>query len=278
MPNFSRTPVPEVHLELAPLAKVLIQVQFSRTPQLVTDEAESVIAERLARYPVRRRQSVGVAEVAFSVNGQQMPFPMPGPPSAFLTFSDASSTWTASVTDTAVSLETTAYASRDDFCDRALELFAAVASVALPPVVDRVGLRYINRLLGDSLAELPRFVIPQLCGLYGVVQDDLLTLVHSVTDSMMDIGSGERLQVKSGVLPGGMAFDPALPPVGEPSWLLDMDVFTTAGGFSFEPPALAERLRGYSEIAYAFFRFATTEAFQEHHQGSSATAIVRGQL
>jgi uncharacterized protein (TIGR04255 family) len=276
MSNFSRTPVSEVHLELAPLAKVLMQVQFSRTPQLVADEAESVIAERLARYPVRRRQAVGVAEVAFSVNGQQMPFPMPGPPSAFLTFSDASSTWTASVTDTAVSLETTAYTSRDDFCDRALELFAAVASVALPPVVDRVGLRYIDRLLGDSLQELPRFVIPQLCGLYGAVQDDL-ALVHSVTDSMIDIGPAERLQVKSGVLPGGMAFDPVLPPVGEPSWLLDMDVFTTAAGFPFEPPALAQRLRGYAETAYAFFRFATTEAFQEHHLGSSATTTAIGQ-
>lgn len=276
MSNFSRTPVPEVHLELAPLAKVLMQVQFSRTPQLVTDEAESVMAERLARYPVRRRQAVGMAEVAFSVNGQPMPFPMPAAPSAFLTFSDASSTWTVSVTDTAISLETTAYTSRDDFCDRALELFAAIASVALPPVVDRVGLRYIDRLLGDGLAELPRFVIPQLRGLYGVVQDDL-ALVHSVTDSLIEIGPAERLQVKSGVLPAGMAFDPILPPVGQPSWLLDIDVFTTTGGFPFEPPALAERLRGYAQMAYAFFRFATTEAFQEHHQGASATNHAGGQ-
>lgn len=269
MPRFSRTPVTEVHLELAPLAKVLMQVQFSRTPQLVTDEAEAVIAERLARYPVRRRQAV-VTGFTFAVNGQQIPLPPP-PPSSVLTFSDPSGKWVVSVADTSVSIETTDYATRDDYCTRALELFKAVAAISLPPVVDRVGLRYIDRLSGATLERLDELVIPELRGLHGAVEQPLV-LNHSVTDSVVMIGENEHLQVKSGFLPPGAAFDPALPSLPDPSWILDMDVFTTAGGFAFDPEALTERLHEYAETAYSFFRFATTETFQELHQEASAAA------
>lgn len=270
MPNFNRVPVREVHLELAPLAKVLMQVQFSRSPQLVTDEAETLIADRLGRYPVRRRQAIGGA-VMFSVNGQQLPVPPPAP-SPFLTFSNPHSTWVAALTDTSVSLETVAYESRDDFCDRALELLTSLAAVALPPVVDRVGLRYIDRLTGDALSRVQDFVVPQIAGLYGCV-DGELSLAHSVTDSLIEIKADERLQVKSGFLPPGATFDPSLSPLPEPSWVLDMDVFTTAGGFPFDPEALVDRLRGYAETAYAFFRFTTTEAFQEHHRETGAPSV-----
>lgn len=269
MPRFSRTPLPEVHLELAPLAKVLMQVQFSRTPQLLTDDAEAVIAERLARYPVRRRQAVATG-FTFAVNGQQFPLPPPAP-SSVLTFSDASGKWVVSVADTSVSIETTDYATRSDFCARAHELFEAAAAVSLPPIVDRVGMRYIDRLSGATLERLEEFVIPELRGLHGAIEQPLV-LNHSVTDSVIIIGENEHLQVKSGFLPPGGAFDPSLPPLPEPSWILDMDVFTTAGGFAFDPEALTERLREYAETAYCFFRFATTEAFQELHQQSSATA------
>ena len=37
MPKFSVTPVDEVRLYRAPLTKVLMQVQYSRTPQLMTE-------------------------------------------------------------------------------------------------------------------------------------------------------------------------------------------------------------------------------------------------
>lgn len=264
MPNFSRETLPELHLERAPLAKVLMQVQFSRTPNAVTEEAEATLADRLGRYPVRRRQAAAQGAFSVIVNGQPLPGLAPSPTaSTFLTFADAASTWIVSVTDTAVSLETTVYESRSDFCERSLELFAALAAVALPPVVDRVGLRYVNRLTGGDLDQLSDFVIPQLRGLHGCMDGDY-TLVHSVTDSQIEISADERLQVRSGYLPAAAAFDAALPASPEPSWVLDLDVFTTSGGFAFDPEALTQRLRTYAETAYVFFRFATTDALQEH--------------
>lgn len=269
MSKFSLAPVEETPLDHAPLAKVLMQVQFSRAPQLVTDAAESLIAELLGRYPVRRRQVTAFPSLV--VNGQPVDMAGAAQPSTVLLFSDAAATWQVSVTDTSASLETSDYSSRDDFCGRAEEVLAAVAAVALPPVVDRVGVRYIDRLVGDQLPRVPELVIPQLQVLCGSV-DPALPLHHSITDSLIEIGPTERLQVRSGLLPAGAAFDPALPVVPEPAWLLDMDVYTIQAGFAFDPTALGAQLRRFAETAYAFFRFATTRAFEHEHRGEPAPA------
>lgn len=269
MLKFSLTPVEEVHLHRAPLAKVLMQVQYSRTPQLVTDGAEAVMAETLGRYPVRRRQVTAGVIPNVVINGQQLQLPGSITPGVALAFSDQKGAWQATVTETAVALETSDYGSRDDFCGRAAEIFAAIASVALPPVVDRVGIRYIDRLSGATVENVPTYFIPELRALVGCVEPPLW-LQHSITESQIDIGPAEGMLLRSGLLPAGGAFDPALPPVGEPSWVLDMDVFTRQAGFAFEPDELTQRLRRYAETVYAFFRFATTDAFQDAHRGEPA--------
>jgi uncharacterized protein (TIGR04255 family) len=271
MSKFSLAAVDEVQLHPAPLAKVLMQVQYSRTPQLVTDGAEAVIAETLGRYPVRRRQVTAGTVPNVTVNGQQLQMPSNITPGVALTFSDTKGLWQVSFTETAVALETSDYSTRDDFCGRAAEIFVAIASVALPPVVDRVGIRYIDRLTGAAVGKVPTYVIPELTTLVACIESPL-RLQHSITESLIEVGAGESLLVRSGLLPAGSAFDPALPAVGEPSWVLDMDAFTTQAGFAFDPDDLAQQLRRYAEYVYAFFRFATTEAFQDAHRSESMPA------
>lgn len=253
--------VPEVHLPRAPLVKVLTQVQFSRTPALVSDETEMAIAEVLGRYPIRRQALA--AGVAFSMGiaaGAPMPFPQS--PSVIRLFTDPAGSWQVTVTETSVAVESFKYDSRDDFCDRAQEVLTAVAFVSRPPVVDRVGVRYIDRLTGNDLVRLNEYIVPELRVLYGAVGGGLV-LEHSVSDTVIRIAENERMQVRSGLLPPNGGFDPALSPLPEPSWVLDLDVFTIQGGIQFEPAALGDRLRRYADHAYAFFRFATTDVFQE---------------
>jgi uncharacterized protein (TIGR04255 family) len=253
---FSLDPVPEIHLARAPLEKVLTQVQFSLTPGLVSEAGEEGLAAALSRYPVRRRgQSLNV-----TINpGTGMIEPKAV---STLSFADPSQEWTVTVMETAVALETTAYDSRDDFCGRAREVFAAIAAVAAPPVVDRVGLRYIDRIRdGGDLLRLEEYINPRLRVLDGQVSDPL-AVEHSVTDTLLRIADDERLKVRSGILPPGAAFDPVLVAIPEASWVLDLDVFTTAGGFTFEPDALEARLRRYADHVYSFFRWATTDEFQ----------------
>jgi uncharacterized protein (TIGR04255 family) len=123
MTLFTLDSVPEIPLARAPLAKVLLQVQFSRTPELVSDEGERRLAALLTEYPVRR-QGVSISIVVTP----------PAPPEQRSTptrvFADPSQAWVITVTEQALSLETTAYVSRSDFCIRAGGLFDAVAATA----------------------------------------------------------------------------------------------------------------------------------------------------
>jgi uncharacterized protein (TIGR04255 family) len=261
MTVFSLAPVPEVHLARAPLAKVLMSVQFSRTPALVSEEAESQLAESLSRYPVRRQGVAGL--LAIPLFGQLGMAPGLTPQqSRLITFADASGAWQVSVSETSVALETTKYDNRDDFCSRAHEVLTAVANIALPPVVDRVGLRYIDRISGDSLDHINEYVEPAFQLLHGRVADGL-AIEHSVSDTLMKVGTDERLQVRSGLLPAGSAFGPGIDPIPEPSWGMDLDIYTATAGFAFDPSELDVRLRRYAGHVYSFFRFATTDAFVE---------------
>lgn len=126
-----------------------------------------------------------------------------------------------------------------------------------------MGVRYIDRLTGPALDRLDDWIIPQMQSLQGRVEG--MTIDHSVNDTLIEVSPLDRLQVRSGLLGPNKAFDPAIPPVSEPAWLLDIDVFTFQAGFPFDPKALAAKVRGYAETAYSFFRFATTDAFHEDH-------------
>ena len=53
--TLSLAPVEEQLLVDPPLAKTVMQIRYSLTPGLVTDEAERVLGDALGRYPVRRR-------------------------------------------------------------------------------------------------------------------------------------------------------------------------------------------------------------------------------
>ena len=253
---FTLDPVPEIHLACAPLVKVLMQVQFSRTPELISDHAERRLAERLRRYPVRRHGTT------FDVSVGLVPGLVQRAETPVRVFTEPTGAWQVSVTETSVALETATYDTRDDFCQRAREVLDAAASVALPPIVDRVGLRYVDRLQGEALARLHNYIEPPLRVLHGMVGADL-EVEHSVSDTLIRLADDERLRVRSGLLPPGGSFDPVLPLASEPSWVLDLDVFTVRGGFPFDPERLDERLRRYAAHMYAFFRFATTDAFQE---------------
>jgi uncharacterized protein (TIGR04255 family) len=257
---FTLEPVPEIPLGRAPLEKVLTQVQYSRTPELVTDAGEQQLAAALERYPVRRQG------VALNVTMGPAPGAIDQQATTTRLFVDAEQRWTVMVSETAVSLETTGYESREDFCKRARELFDAVASVATPPVVDRVGLRYVDRLREErDIAQLDDYVTPRLRVLHGAVAGDLV-IEHSVSETLVRVAENDRMMVRSGLLPPGGGFDPSIPQLSVPTWVLDIDIYTAVGQLQFDSALLDERIRRYADHVYSFFRWATTDAFLKDFQ------------
>jgi uncharacterized protein (TIGR04255 family) len=257
-PKLDLTPAPEVRLERAPLAKVISQVEFSRTPNLVADAFEEQLAARLGEFPVRRQGRSGAVNINIGPDGAHMPF---GPQDSTLRLLETvDGTWRITLTETSVAVETTAYESRKDFCDRASAVLQAIAEVSAPPVVDRVGIRYVDRLTGDALGSLEDYVVAPIRSLAGQLHDGL-AIEHSVTDTLIRVSDLERLHARSGLLPPNGAFDPSVQPVNETSWLLDIDVYGFGLRTEFSVDGLNDRLLKYAAYAYSFFRFAVTDKF-----------------
>lgn len=251
---FSLGLVSEVPLKGGPLKQVVTQIQHSQTPALVSDEGEAGIAAELPEYPVRRRIVSGTISPAGQASEQ-----------VARTLSDVAGEWVVTLTENSISLQTTDYASRDDFCSRAGAIFAAVGRVAPPPVVDRVGLRYINRIEGEDIQNLEDFVNPRLMLLAGALGSGM-ALGHTISDSLIVIEPDDQLQIRTGLLPAGVTFSPGVEASSRESWTLDMDVFNGTGHIYFDAEGLVSLLRQYSEHAYSFFRWATSQALHDRYR------------
>jgi uncharacterized protein (TIGR04255 family) len=254
--------VSKVRLKNAPLAKVLAQVRYPR-PLDFDDENifEQIGRSLLSKYPVGRKVQAGA--LLLTPQGiQQQPSQ-----EIHWVYQSISGDWQVTASSQFVSLETTSYKSRDEFCDRLREAIEAVTTVIHPPVYDRIGVRYINRLEGaDVLADLPKLVKPVAqAGL--VIPHEGLQVQHSLCDTVF-IDGNSNVQARWGWLPAGAGIDPTVPPPAQPYWLLDIDSFTSSGGL-FEIEALDMLARSLSGRAYKLFRWIITDDFIERFGGDS---------
>jgi uncharacterized protein (TIGR04255 family) len=70
-----------------------------------------------------------------------------------------------------------------------------------------------------------------------------------------------------GRLPEKATIDPgAIEPIPEPSWILDIDMFSTKRN-QLDPKQLVEDARVYSERIYTFFRWVVEDEFLKQYGG-----------
>ena len=68
-------------------------------------------------------------------------------------------------------------------------------------------------------------------------------------------------------MPANATVDPAaIDPIGEPSWILDLDMFRTDIG-AFTTKRVLDEISDYAERIYTFFRWAVTEDFLKLYGG-----------
>ena len=253
------SPPAEVHLPDAPLVRIIAQVRF---PTVLAVERREVVApfqETIrGNYPVLRQERAQSAFVGPEGVSATTPLPV-------WRFSDIAGDWRVSLSLGFLSLETTHYGSRSDFLDRFRTLLEALDANVDPKLVDRLGLRYINRVTGNELADIARLVHPELLGVLGAPQVAARTQ-HTLTESVFLL-SDHDLKARWGYLPPNASVDPdAVEPIAEPSWILDLDLSTT-GSKPFDVNAIGTEGERFAERAYAFFRWAVTEEFLERYGG-----------
>ena len=173
-------PLPaEVPLKDAPLVRVIAQLRF---PEILSLEQRDFVApfqEAVrSRYPVlRQEQTQGILLGSAGV--------APVKPQIAWRFSDAEGHWRVSLTPEFLALETTRYVSRSDFFGRLKAIAEALDEHVEPGQLDRLGIRYIDRITGNAVDDIARLVRPEVRGITGTIA--AAHAVHALSESVFDL-------------------------------------------------------------------------------------------
>jgi len=252
----------EVPLENAPLVRVIAQVRF---PLIASVEKQNFIApfqEAIRReYPVlRTEQGRGIVIGPQGVVDTRT--------TNVWRFQNSKGVWRVSVAPDFLALETTGYTSRDDFLERLERVLAALRDHIDPQIIDRLGVRYIDRVTGEeNLHDLPTLIRPEVAGVMAtpLAAHTLQALSENIFSLPAEAG---QLIARWGLVPARGTVDPAaVEPIDEPSWLLDVDAFL-ADTRPFDIDDIMVRARNLAVNVYGFFRWVVTEEFLERYGGS----------
>lgn len=253
-------PLPaEVPLTDAPLVRVIAQLRY---PEILSVEQRDFVApfqEAIRRkYPVLRQdQTQGIL---LGPSGL-----LSAKPQIAWRFSDTEGHWRVSLTPEFLALETTKYVSRADFLSRLESLAEALGEHIDPAQIDRLGIRYIDRITGAAVDDIAALVRPEVRGITGTAAS--AHALHALSESLFELPEKTRVLARWGSLPAGATVDPdAIEPSQEESWVLDLDMFSAAP-MPFSVARVVAEAQRYSERIYTLFRWAVTDAFLLRYGG-----------
>ncbi|MDE2764545.1 MAG: TIGR04255 family protein [Gemmatimonadota bacterium] len=256
-------PPPEVPLTDPPLVRVIAQVRFPLIASLEKRESIASFQEAIREfYPVLRPE-----EERSVVLGSQGVVDTRS--NTLWRFNEVTGAWRVTLAPDFLALETTKYTSREDFMERLRLVLEALKEHVDPRVLDRLGVRYIDRVSGENMSALPRLVRPEVAGILGSPLSEHAQ--HAVSENMFILpGNAGQITVRWGLLAPRSTTDPgALDAINERSWILDTDAFQSfqAGSRRLDVDSVVEQARGFAARIYAIFRWAVTDEFLRRYGG-----------
>ncbi|NER22346.1 MAG: TIGR04255 family protein [Symploca sp. SIO1B1] len=245
----------EVLLKNAPLIRVLAQVRF---PSILSIEDKGFVApfQESIRdiYPILQPEQTG--GVLLGTQGFTQ----------IWRFIDNSGNWRVSLASDFLALETTTYSSRSDFLKRFERVLFALSEHINPQIVDRFGLRYINRLLQQDIVDLSKFVRPEIAGIITTGFEEQIN--QMISEALFKFPEGEDIiLVQWGLLPAKATIaQGVVEPINEPSWVLDLDMSLTERR-KFDVQILMPEAQKFAERIYTFFRWVVTTEFLRRFGG-----------
>ncbi len=248
--------VPEVPLTRAPLVNVIAQVRFPAVMKIEDNAFVGNFQEAIRKdYPILRPERqlgvlIGPGGVQPQDAGTVWRFETKDP--------DA---WQVTLTPAFVSLSAKRYTRRSDLLARLTVVLHALEGWLHPNVCDRIGVRYVDRVAGDQLARLAALVRPEVLGVagdQGLLGD--VEVVHALSDTLFQLDDASQLRGRWGRLPAGATYDPGIEPAREPSWVLDLDHYTSQPE-DFDLATIGGKVAEFCDRIYTFFRWAVTPAF-----------------
>lgn len=260
---FGGQAIAEVPLGAAPLVRVISQIRFPRLAAIATDDTvvKTFISAMAPEYPVLSEQS----EISVTITPEGVSEAPSGGRLWQLQSGDGA--WTVSVADSFLAVDTSMYSSRAQFRERVTEAWRRFEEIVNPPAIERIGVRYINRIADRStLQDLPSLVRDEVLGGVTVAMAEGVSLGHSMHEALYHLGKADGLQVRWGVLPPGAVLDPTLPAVSEPSWVLDLDAFCQRRMDS-TTEIVSSQIEELAVRAYNYFRWVVKPAFLDRFKG-----------
>lgn len=263
--NITETPLTgpppdEVPLTDPPLVRVIAQVRFPLIAAVENREFIAPFQEAIRkRYPALRPEP-------------RRGFVLGGPTGviqadAAWRFHDTSDAWRVTLAPDFLALETTKYTSRDDFLGRFEVVLKALKEHIDPQVVDRLGVRYIDRVAGGALEFMPKLVRPEVAGILSTPLAAYAQHAISLNVFVLPEDAGQ-VTVRWGLVPPHGTVDPgAVDAIDQKSWLLDIDAFQSKTRV-LEVDEIVEQAREFAERIYSIFRWAVTDEFLRRYGGS----------
>ncbi|NED04373.1 TIGR04255 family protein [Streptomyces sp. SID6648] len=259
----------DVPLPGAPLVRVIGQLRFGALSVFMAGDqaAHAFIGELSDTYPYVEQ---GVEQSLLFAPGQPLQQQEVGKVWR-LRSSDRQSV--VALTNGVLTLETASYTGRGDFCQELARLAGILQAIARVPAYHRIAIRYTNRLAGAiTLEQLPKLIHSEFLGLVGAPLASQAQLSYTMSQSLLALEGGGKLLVQAGRLPGNGTFDPTLPPVDEPSWVLDLDAYDefpdARRALHADADSVSKAASECAKRAYALFRWAVTDEFLRHFGGT----------
>lgn len=255
-----------VALPRAPLIRVIAQVRFPTILAIGDERRVADFQEKIRKlYPVL--EATRAPEIVVAAGGipnvQERPV---------WRFADKPSDfgWRVSLSPDFLALETRAYHRGHDFLDRFRTLVVSLVETFEPTTVQRFGMRYIDRVTGEGFARLRELIkAPAL----GILQNEANgnsrlseAVVHFLTQAELVAAEG-KINARWGAIPAGGTYDPNnVEQIDEPSWVLDLDMFTTETS-AFTRDGLMTTASLFRERIYDVFRMMVEDKFLEFYGG-----------
>lgn len=255
--NFSLKNYDEVQLKSNPLLVVIGQVSFeailSVNDQSSLAKFQKIISEL---YPVFK------ADTAEFHNVDLVTKSLTSVPQQIWRFLDKDEIWRVTLTTDAISLESFKYVSRVDFQHRFEFLIEAFQKNFQPKLVNRIGVRYVNRFTGDAFEKVSTLINSSLLTVY---TSELINFLSStISEAFFNIDK-KTLLGRWGLIPPSSTIDPNIvQPIDSQSWILDIDS-SNSHRVEWSNKLIQNEFKDLTILNYNFFRWATTSELLNHY-------------
>lgn len=208
-------------LAKAPLEVVVCQLQYDNNLTVADTRTARALHDALGGRggPYPRVEQIQTQSVSFTFGGGE-PASAQSPLIPGWRFTSDDGAWIVSVLPDHLSLETSAYTTWDDFRKRLETVVTATAEQVDPAFEQRLGLRYIDRLPGDAVAQpsdWANLVVPELLG--PVLHTGFGSAIRAAQQQLL-LALDEAGQTHCGLRHGFVG-----PPGETPAYILDYDIY-----------------------------------------------------